>query len=153
MEKEISKNPAGVEQGIIVPFIKLEILVYGKEDQKDAMKPMMKDLQEQLDKRPGEARILYYLDKGELTNEEKKEKLISLSKCRYYIFVPETHRVKSTFVVSALDKIDMFEKRMKGMKKAGICIKRNPPEAFKKQIQQEQPIESPVEETNLNIVK
>jgi hypothetical protein len=109
------------------PKILLEILTYGKEENKSAMKRMNEELQKQMDTRKAKnrVRILYYIDKGELSVEEKKAWLIDKAVCKYFVFAPEDYNVSEDYVKSLLDKIKKTEDSIQAMKNAGLTIKRN----------------------------
>jgi hypothetical protein len=110
-----------------VPKILLEILTYGKEENKASMKRMNDELQKQMDTRKAKnrVRILYYIDKGELSIEEKKAWLIDKAFCKYYVFAPEDYNVSDDYVKSLLDKIKKAEDSVQVMKNAGLNIKRS----------------------------
>ena len=109
------------------PKILLEILTYGQEENKSAMKSMNEELQKQMDTRKAKnrVRILYYIDKGELSVEEKKTWLIDKAVCKYFVFAPEDYNVSEDYVKSLLDKIKKTEDSIQAMKNAGLTIKRN----------------------------
>ena len=109
------------------PKILLEILTYGQEENKSAMKRMNDELQKQMDTRKAKnrVRILYYIDKGELSVEEKKAWLIDKAVCKYYVFAPEDFKVSEDYVKSLLDKIKKVEDSIQAMKNAGLTVKRN----------------------------
>lgn len=109
------------------PKILLEILTYGKEENKAAMIRMNDELQKQMDTRKAKnrVRILFYLDKGELSIEEKKAWLIDKAVCKYYVFAPEDYKISDDYVKNLLDKIKKAEDSIQTMKNTGINIKRN----------------------------
>lgn len=109
------------------PKILLEILTHGQEENKAAMKRMNDELQKQMDTRKAKnrVRILYYIDKGELSVEEKKAWLIDKAVCKYYVFAPEDFKVSEDYVKSLLDKIKKVEDSIQAMKNAGLTVKRN----------------------------
>lgn len=109
------------------PKILLEILTYGLEENKAAMKRMNEELQKQMDTRKAKnrVRILYYIDKGELSVDEKKAWLIDKAVCKYYVFAPDDYKVSEDYVKSLLDKIKKAEDSIQAMKGLGITIKRN----------------------------
>lgn len=109
------------------PKILLEILTYGLEENKAAMKRMNEELQKQMDTRKAKnrVRILYYIDKGELSVDEKKAWLIDKAVCKYYVFAPEDYKVSEDYIKSLLDKIKKAEDSIQAMKGLGITIKRN----------------------------
>lgn len=109
------------------PKILLEILTYGIEENKAAMKRMNEDLQKQMDTRKAKnrVRILYYIDKGELSVDEKKAWLIDKAVCKYYVFAPDDYKVSEDYIKSLLDKIKKAEDSIQAMKGLGITIKRN----------------------------
>ena len=109
------------------PKILLEILTYGLEENKAAMKRMNEELQKQMDTRKAKnrVRILYYIDKGELSVDEKKAWLIDKAVCKYYVFAPDDYKVSEDYINSLLDKIKKAEDSIQAMKGLGITIKRN----------------------------
>jgi hypothetical protein len=109
------------------PRILLEILTYGKEENKAAMGRMNDELQKQMDTRKAKnrVRILYYVDKGELSVEEKKAWLIDKAVCKYYVFAPEDYKVSDDYVKSLLDKIKKAEDSIQTLKNSGLNIKRS----------------------------
>ena len=111
----------------IAPRILLEILTFGLEENKAAMIRMNDELQKQMDTRKAKnrVRILYYIDKGELSVEEKKAWLIDKAVCKYYVFAPEDYKVSEDYIKNLLDKIKKAEDSIQAMKGLGITIKRN----------------------------
>lgn len=109
------------------PKILLEILTYGLEENKTAMKRMNEELQKQMDTRKAKnrVRILYYIDKGELSVDEKKAWLIDKAVCKYYVFAPDDYKVSEDYIKTILDKIKKAEDSIQAMKGLGITIKRN----------------------------
>lgn len=120
VEAPTEKLSAGIEKDLFAPFIKLEILVQGTEADREKMTPMMKSLQKQINKHPKHARVLHYIDKGELTVEEKRKKLIELANCKYYVFASDAYIVPNVFVTKCLDRINTFERGLKELKKQGV---------------------------------
>lgn len=130
-----------VESVQTIPFAMLEVLVYGNEDDKAKIKKMMDNIQEQMYKcKKGKyARILWYIDKGEKTEDEKKQWLIDNCNAKYYVFAPDTHTVKPDWVKNTLNSIKKFEDSLRTMQSYNVLPSRKKPESKK--------------ETNLSVVK
>lgn len=112
-------------------FALLEILVYGIEEDKAAIKKMMENIQAQMakTKRGKYARILWYIDKGEKTVEEKKNWLIENANAKYYVFTPESNTVKPDFVKTILSNIKKFEDSIKAMNGSQIRLSKKKAES------------------------
>lgn len=115
------------EQAMVQPTEKpsyalLEVLVYGTEDKKPEIKKMLDNIQDQMAKckRGKYTRILWYLDKGEKTDEEKKQWLIENSHSKYCVFAPTTYLVKPKFISDILMEIRKYEKAIGNMKTLGV---------------------------------
>lgn len=111
-----------------VPKILLEVLVYGTQKQKEKVKELNENLQKQIDKHRksrSRVRVLWYMDSGEKTIEEKKQWLIENSNCKYYVFANTdiNHVVSSDFISSSLLKIKKLEDSIKAMNDAEIKLK------------------------------
>ena len=100
----------------------LEVLVYGTEDKKPEIKKMLDNIQDQMAKcKKGKyARILWYLDKGEKTDEEKKKWLVENANAKYCVFTPTTYLVKPKFISDILTEIRKYEKSVANMKSYGV---------------------------------
>lgn len=119
-ENAIKPEPKVTEK---VPVILLEILVYGLEKDKTRIRSMLNELQKQLDKSRSnkhKARVFFYMDNGEMTDEQKQKHLIENSNCRYYVFAPQSYIVPSTFVSDSLLKIKKLDTIMLSVKSSGI---------------------------------
>lgn len=113
------------------PKILLEFFVFGTEDKKKQVKKLNEELQKQMDshrKTRNRCRVLWYMDKGEKTPEEKKEWFMENAKCKYYIFANdgETFHVSNDFVVKTLEKVKKIEDAIVSLKKAGIMVHKAP---------------------------
>lgn len=111
------------------PRVKLEILVYGTEKSKPKIKKMMDDLQIQIDKhkKGSYARILWYIDKGEKTDDEKKLWLSENCNSKFYIFAETTYAIKPNFITDCLKKINVAENALLALKTQGIIANKNKP--------------------------
>lgn len=109
-----------VKQSVAMALV--EFFVYGVEDDKSKIHKLFTKLQEQMGKvKKGHlCRILWYIDKGELTDDQKKEWLINNSKCKYHIFVPTTYLVKPDYVKNTLMQIKALEYAIENAKAYGI---------------------------------
>jgi hypothetical protein len=124
---ETPQKPTIKEQK--TPFVLVELLVYGIEDEREKIKKMLDKLQEQMGKtKQGKyARVLWYIDKGEKTNEEKKEWLIENANARYNIFTPEDYHIKPDYVKVMLGKIKKFSTALEDLKGAGVTFSKKKP--------------------------
>jgi hypothetical protein len=116
----------GVEVSQKIPRIMLEVLIYGVEKDKTRIKTLLDDIEIQINKSrkaKRRVRVLWYIDKGELSIDEKKKWLIENSNCAYFVFVPETYQVSSKYISSMVDNIQQLEKSIQGMKQKGIQLK------------------------------
>jgi hypothetical protein len=135
MSDENSKLPELPEQPTIVaevkiPRILLEIFIYGVKEDNDKIKKLTDNIQNQLykPKLHNKARILYYVDGGEKTIEEKKQWLIDNCKCKYYVFANcETYTAKPDYVKNILFQIRKMDTILLGSKQMGIFVSKNKP--------------------------
>jgi hypothetical protein len=108
-----------------VPRILLEFLLYGVEDDKPLVSKALDELQKQQDNSRvarKRMRILWYMDKGEKTPDEKKQWLIENAKCKYYRFLEPPYDVPKNFVKECMQKIRVCENAVKSMKASGIQV-------------------------------
>jgi len=108
-----------------VPRIYFEILVYVENENKEKIKNTLETLQEQINKSrasKNKVRILWYVDSGEKTNEQKIEWLIENAKCKYYLILSPQGSVPKNYVKDALSKIKTFEKSLNSLKTANVCF-------------------------------
>lgn len=108
-----------------VPRVFFEILLYGHNDNKKKVQKVKDDLQAQISKSriaKNRVRILWYVDSGEMSVDEKKDWLIEKAVCKYYLIIDGSKSVSKTFVKDNLTKIRMFEKHFKSMTDANIKI-------------------------------
>lgn len=113
-----------------VSLIFLEILVQGLEVDKPRIKGMLNELTKQITdsrKSKNRVRVLWYIDKGEKTYEEKKQWLLDNTNSKYHIFTPDNHSVDKNYVKTHLDKLQNFHKMWTDIIACGIVkTKRNP---------------------------
>jgi hypothetical protein len=111
------------------PKILFEILVYGTDPEKKTIQRVLADLTAQLDshrKIRARARVLWYIDKGEKSVEEKKEWLIENSNCKYATFIgkeDDGFAIPKDFVGKRLDKIRRLEDSLADIKKTRVFIR------------------------------
>tara|TARA_R110000787_G_scaffold238683_1_gene344879 strand:+ start:1044 stop:1463 length:420 start_codon:yes stop_codon:yes gene_type:complete len=108
-----------------VPRILCEILVYGHKDNVKKVEILKNSLQEQITKSrvaKTRARVLWYLDGGEKSIDEKKQWLIENAKCKYYVILNGLDKIDESFVKDTLNKIRTLEKSIRSIKSANICI-------------------------------
>lgn len=108
--------------------ILLEFLVFGVEADKKKITKMTDDLQKQMFTKDNikRARVLWYIDKGQKTNEEKKQWLLDNCLCKYYVFTPENYHVDKKYVNKILASIKQFELKLNSMKAMGVCMAKKP---------------------------
>lgn len=137
------------------PMVLLEILVQGVEDDKPIIKKMLDGLQEQMGKsRKGKhVRVLWLIDKGEQTVEQKKKWLTENCNAKYNYFVPDNYEVKSTFVKDALVKIHRFEEIFRTLKEFGIKPSTGRKNKIDTELQLEKMPEEQAKPSPLTIVK
>ena len=115
-----------------VPKILLEFLLYGLEENKLKITKALDELQLQQQKSRAAShrmRILWYIDKGEKTSEEKKKWLLEHKKCKYYKFIELPYLIPKNLVKDCMQKIRVCENSIKSMKKFGIEVSRVTKEA------------------------
>jgi sugar-specific transcriptional regulator TrmB len=126
------------------PLIFCEILAHGLEENKPKIKKMLEKLQRLIDKsktNQKRVRVLWYVDNGEKTIEEKKEWLINESHCIFYVFTPEDHIIPDNFISNFMIGVNMFDRAMKLMRKDGVVMKKNTPKENVEETQAEAPLE------------
>jgi hypothetical protein len=134
MSNELPKQSEGIETSVQqVARVLLEILILGEESNKQKIHQFMQDIQEQIKnaKQSRRVRLLFYIDKGEKTDEEKIEWLINNSECKYYLIANpkdeqfKGHIVPKDYIKNCMKNIKLFEESFSKMKQLGITIKRN----------------------------
>jgi hypothetical protein len=134
MNNELPKQSEGVEASVQqVSKVLLEILILGEEVNKEKIHKFMQEIQEQIKnaKQSRRVRILFYIDKGEKTDDEKIEWLINNSVCKYYLVAnPKDEQFKGyvlpkDYIKTCMKNIKLFEESYSKMKQLGITIKRN----------------------------
>lgn len=126
------------------PLILCEVLAYGIEENKPAIKKMLDKLQKQINRsktNKARVRVLWYADNGEKTIEEKKEWLIKESNCVFYVFAPEDHKIPDNYIHSIMIGVNMFDRSLPLLRKAGVVMKKT---SAKNQLE-EQNSEAPLE--------
>ena len=134
MNNELPKQSEAIQTSVQqVAKVLVEILVYGVESDKEKINKFMSDIQEQIvkAKQSRRVRLLFYIDKGEKSDEEKKQWLIENSVCKYYIIINPKDEAFKGFVVpkdyikNCMKNIKMFEESYEKMKQIGVTIKKN----------------------------
>jgi hypothetical protein len=121
---DITKD--GLDVRTKIPKILIELLVYGVEKDKERIKKMMAELEKQINssrKAKYRTRVLWYLDNGEKTIEEKKQWLIENSNCKYYLFTPDNYDISSNYIKSLIDTIKSYEDSIQTLKLKGVVKK------------------------------
>lgn len=122
--KDVTKDGLGVETK--VPKILIELLVFGLEKDRDKIKKMLEELDKQINasrKAKYRTRVLWYMDNGEKSVDEKKEWLIDNSNCKYYLFTPENYVISSNYIKSLIDTVKSYEDSIKTLKLKGVVKK------------------------------
>jgi hypothetical protein len=123
---EETEKVGTLEMTETAPRVLLEILVRGVEDDKKKIKPMLDAIQNQISdnrKAKNRVRILWYMDGGEMTDEEKVEWLLSKTRSKYHLFAPtKPYTVSGTYVRDALLRIRKLEDSLVAIKEYGLRI-------------------------------
>lgn len=109
------------------PRILCEVLVFGEESNKGVVKRMLDKMQKLIDKsktNQSNIRVLWYIDNGEKTIEEKKDWLIKESNCVFYVFAPEDHKIADNYINNIMIGVNMFDRSLGLMRKEGIVMKK-----------------------------
>lgn len=109
------------------PRILCELLVFGDESNKGKIKRMLDKLQKLIDKsktNESKVRVLWYIDNGEKTIEEKKDWLINESNCVFYVFTPEDYKISDNYINNLMIGVNMFDRSLGLMRKEGIVMKK-----------------------------
>lgn len=123
------EQPNGAVLKTTARKILLEILVYGESKDKDKIKKLLDNLQEQLTDRKAKhrARVLWYIDEGEKSIEEKKQWFEDNICCKYFVYAHEEGKyyADKNFVKDTLMKIKKFEDAYVKLKTSGITFNKN----------------------------
>lgn len=114
-----------IEQSQKVPRILFEIFVYGIEKNKGKVKNTLEELQRQIDKarkNKNKIRVLWYMDNGEKSDNQKKEWFLENGNCKYYKILDGTNEISKTYISDCLKKIRTFESSLMSLKKSDIKI-------------------------------
>lgn len=125
IHKDVNKDGLSINQK--VPKILVEILVYGIYKHKERIQIMLNEIQKQIDnsrKAKNRVRALWYIDKGEKNDEEKKQWLINTSNCKYYLFTPTNYDINSKYITSIVDTVKSLEDAIILIKKKEIMLKK-----------------------------
>lgn len=108
-----------------VPRILLEIFLYGEEKDKKKIRSTIEELSKQLNQARGnknKCRVLWYLDNGEKSIDEKIEWFHENTNCKYFIELDGTKKIEKNFMKDSLQKIRTFENSFNNLKSSGIKI-------------------------------
>jgi hypothetical protein len=134
MDNELKKQSEGIDVSVQqVSKVLFEILIFGVETDKEKINKFMSEIQEQIvkSKQSRRVRILFYIDKGEKTDDEKKQWLIENSVCKYYMIInPKDDAFKGfifpkDYIKNCMKNVKLFEESYSKMKQLGITIKKN----------------------------
>lgn len=142
MHKESVQEGAFVTQKI--PKVQIEILIGGKQDDKDKVGAFLDELNEQINtykEARKRIRVLYHLRPDTMTEDEQNEWLKDKANSIYMIFAPKDRSVSSVYIRTIVDNIKKFEQGLTWMKERGVLIKRTP-----EKLKQEAPQVNPMPE-------
>lgn len=108
-----------------VPRILVELFVYGVEKDKNIIKERLDELQKQMGKARKnlhKVRILWYVDKGEMSVQEKIEWFKENGKCKYFMAIDGTSEIPKEFIKNILKKIRTFETSFKSLRSSEILV-------------------------------
>ena len=109
------------------PRILCEVLVYGEESNKAKIKSMLDKMQKLIDKsktNQSRIRVLWYIDNGEKTIEQKKEWLVNESNCIFYVFAPEDYNLPPNYINNIMIGVNMFDRSLGIMRNDGVVMKK-----------------------------
>lgn len=107
-----------------VSKVLLEVMVFGKDKDKDSVHKLNIALQEQINKHRkahNRVRIFWRINNDE-THDQMKQWMAENSCCKYYLFATDgqDYSVKSDFVLNALNKIKKLEDALTSVKNSNI---------------------------------
>ena len=108
-----------------IPKILLEIFLYGEEKDKKKIRTVIEDLSKQLNQartNKNKCRVLWYLDNGEKSVQEKLQWFDKNTNCKYFIALDGTKTIKKNFIKDSLQKIRIFENSFNNLKSCSIKI-------------------------------
>lgn len=127
LHKESVEGGAIVTQKI--PKVQIEILLGGKQEEKDKVGAFLDELNEQINsykEAKKRIRVLYHLRPDTMTEDEQNEWLKDKAHSVYMIFAPKDRSVSSVYIKTIVDNIKKFEQGLTWMKERGVLIKRTP---------------------------
>lgn len=114
-----------MEAKMKVPRILCELFVYGTEEERPKLKKILDELQTQMNKarrNKHKIRVCFYIDKGEISVNEKLEWFDKEGVCKYYKVLDAEAKIDKDFLRNLLDKIRLFENSLNSLKKSKIKI-------------------------------
>ena len=114
-----------VEAKMKVPRILCELFVHGTEEERPKLKSILDELQNQMNKarrNKHKIRVCFYIDKGELSVQEKLEWFAKEGKCKYFQVINAETKIGKDYIKEVLNKIRIFENAFKSMKASDIKI-------------------------------
>jgi hypothetical protein len=114
-----------VESKMVAPRILCEIFIYGTEDEKPKIKKLLDELQLQMNKAKrnrNRIRVCFYIDKGELSVNDKLDWFAKEGKCKYYKVLNAETKLDKDFVKNILEKIRKLENAINSMKLSEIKV-------------------------------
>lgn len=115
------KNLPGIQTTVIAPKVLLEIFIYGTNEKKTEYEKLIKSLEKQLNavKNPNEVSAQWYIDNGELSEEQKIQWFMERANCYYYITSNATS-IKSDFIKQAITRVKNLQTAQYGAKNMNI---------------------------------
>ena len=108
-----------------VPRILFEIFLHGEEKDKEKIGRTIKLFETQLNKarsNKNKCRILWYIDKGEKSVDEKIQWFYENTDCKYFMILDGIKKIDKNFVKENLQKIKTFENSFNSLKSSNIEI-------------------------------
>ena len=125
MENKNNVLKPQVEAKMKVPRILCELFVYGTEEERPKLKKILDELQTQMNKarrNKHKIRVCFYIDKGELSVEEKLEWFNKEGKCKYFQAINADTKIYKDYIKEVLNKIRIFENAFKSLKSSEIKV-------------------------------
>jgi hypothetical protein len=127
MHKESVEGGAIVSQKI--PKVQIEILIGGKQEEKDKVGAFLDELNVQINsykEAKKRIRVLYHLRPDTMSEDEQNEWLKDKAHSIYMIFAPKDRSISSVYIKTIVNNIKKFEEGLTWMKERGVLIKKTP---------------------------
>lgn len=121
--KNVLVHREETQDGVIfsqkIPKIPLEVLVGGREDEKEKVDAFLDELHKQVAESKEtrkSVRILYHRRKENMTEEQQDEWLRDKANSVYMVFAPKDRKVSGVYIKTLVKKIKEFEKSLRWFK-------------------------------------